>query len=58
MAVLLARSFLPRLTELGQLPGTDVFVAAVRYPEAVRVPGVVILRLDGELHFGNVRLGW
>lgn len=54
LATLLYRSFVPRLVELGRLPSTDVFVALDRYPEAWPVPGVLVLRLDGELHFGNV----
>jgi SulP family sulfate permease len=54
LATVLYRSFKPRLTGLGRLPGTDVFVALERYPEAHPIPGVIVLRLDGELHFGNV----
>jgi STAS domain len=54
LATILFRSFLPRLTELGRLPRTDIFVALDRYYEARAVPGVLILRVDGELHFGNI----
>jgi len=54
LATILARSFMPRLTKLGRLPGTDVFVALDRFAECAPVPGVLVLRLDGELHFGNV----
>lgn len=51
---LLYRSFAPRLTELGRLPGTETWVARYRYPQAACEPGVLVLRLDGELHFGNM----
>lgn len=56
LMLVLYRSFRPRLVELGRLPGSDVFVALNRFAESRRVPGVVLLRLDGELHFGNVRV--
>ena len=55
IALILFRSFQPRLAELGNLPSTDVFVALSRFTEARPIPGLVILRLDGELHFGNMR---
>ena len=49
----LVRAFKPRLTEIGQLPGSDCYVAIDRFPEARRAPGIVIFRLDGEMCFGN-----
>jgi sulfate permease, SulP family len=55
LLLVLYRSFQPRLEELGRLPATDTYVAVSRYREAVTTPGVVILRLDGEINFGNVR---
>jgi sulfate permease, SulP family len=55
LATVLYRSFIPRLVALGRLPGTDVFVALERFPETRPVPGVVVLRLDSALHFGNVQ---
>jgi anti-anti-sigma regulatory factor len=48
------RSFKPRLTEIGWLPGTDVFVDRARYPQAVLIPGVILYRVDGDIHYGNV----
>ena len=56
LLLVLYRSFRPRLTELGRLPGSDVFVALDRFTDSRRVPGIIVLRLDGELHFGNVRV--
>lgn len=55
VALLVLRSFKPRITELGNLPSTSVFVDRARYPEAQLVPGVIVYRIDGELHFGNVK---
>lgn len=55
LCLVVVRSFLPRVTELGNLPGTDTYVAIDRYPEAVPVPGMLILRYDSEISFLNVR---
>lgn len=51
---LLLQSFQPRIVELGRLPHTSVFVALARFPNAVRLPGMALLRIDSELHFGNI----
>jgi SulP family sulfate permease len=56
LALLLYRSFQPRISELGRFPGTDVFMDVQRFPAAKVVKGLTVLRLDGELHFGNVKL--
>jgi len=56
LVLLIYRSFQPRITKLGRLPGTDVFVDAARYPQTRQVPSVVVLRVDGELNFGNVKV--
>ena len=55
LALVLYRSFQPRMEELVRLPGTDTFVARSRYPQGVRPRGLVVLRLDGEISFGNCR---
>jgi len=55
LAILVFKSFKPRITELGNLPGTEVFVDRARYPDASLVPGVIVYRVDGELHFGNIK---
>lgn len=54
-ALVLYRSFQPRIEELARLPDTDTYVAVSRYPDAVKSPGVLILRVDGEVSFGNCR---
>jgi sulfate permease, SulP family len=55
LCLVIIRSFLPRVTELGNLPGTDTYVATDRYPEAIPIPGMLILRYDSEISFLNVR---
>ncbi|KAA0155797.1 hypothetical protein FNF31_06039 [Cafeteria roenbergensis] len=55
LAILVLKSFKPRITELGNLTGTDVFVDRARYPEARMVPGTIVYRVDGDLHFGNIK---
>jgi len=56
LALVLWRTLRPRIAELGRLPGTDVFVAHDRYPgQAAATPGVLVLRLEGDVSFVNVR---
>jgi high affinity sulfate transporter 1 len=43
----------PHLAELGRLPGTHYFVELSRHPEAERIPGLLIVRLDGFLMFAT-----
>lgn len=43
----------PHLTELGRLPGTHYFVELSRHPEAERIPGLLMVRLDGFLMFAT-----
>lgn len=44
----------PHVAELGLVPGTsDAFRNVKRYPEVLRVPGVVIMRFDAPLFFAN-----
>lgn len=44
----------PHIAVLGRLPGTRLYRNIERYPEAVQVPGVLMVRVDSELFFGNV----
>lgn len=52
--MLLRRVALPRVTRLGRLPGTDVFAAAERHPEAEPVDGALIVRVEASLLYFNV----
>ncbi|TXF91144.1 sulfate permease [Neolewinella aurantiaca] len=49
------RSMRPHLAVLGRIPGTDNFRNIDRFGEEVReIPGVLIVRFDGALYFGNL----
>ena len=52
--LILWRSFFPSVSLLGRLPGTNDFVRQCRFTEARPDRGFAVVRLDGELHFGNV----
>jgi len=54
LVVVLLRGWRPRFVELARLPGTDSFVARDRFPDAEAVPGIILCRIDGPLHFGNI----
>lgn len=43
----------PLVTELGQLPGTRDYQDARRHPEAIRRPGILIVRVEEPLFFAN-----
>ena len=44
----------PHAAVLGRLPGTTAYRNVKRYPEAERVPGLLVLRIDASFYFGNV----
>jgi SulP family sulfate permease len=49
------RSMRPHMAVLGRITGTDVFRNVDRFGEGVtEVPGVLIVRFDGALYFGNL----
>ncbi len=45
----------PHIAVLGRLPGTGQFVDVDLHPEAVQVPGVMVLRVDASIIFANAR---
>jgi SulP family sulfate permease len=53
LIVALARLVRPHTAELGRLEGTDTFRDLDRNPDAHRVPGLLIYRIDDELFFAN-----
>ena len=53
LVVLMRALIRPHLTELGRLPGTHYFVELSRHPEAERIPGLLMVRLDGFLIFAT-----
>jgi SulP family sulfate permease len=54
IAVLVARVMNPHSAELGHLPGTAAYRNLTRFPNAERLPGVGLLRIDVSLNFANV----
>ena len=52
--ILLRRASRPPTTELGRVPGTDLFADRIRNPEYRREPGVFVFRTAGALLYFNV----
>ena len=48
------RSMRPHLAVLGRIEGTTTYRNVNRFPDAREVPGLVILRFDAPLYFGNL----
>lgn len=53
VGALLHRLAAPKLSELGQLPGSHDFVDMAQHPDAVAVKGVTIFRPNAPLFFAN-----
>ncbi|PKI73873.1 hypothetical protein CRG98_005743 [Punica granatum] len=43
----------PRTAILGKLPRTAVYRNILQYPEATKVPGILIVRVDSAIYFSN-----
>ncbi|EXB97451.1 High affinity sulfate transporter 2 [Morus notabilis] len=43
----------PRTAILGKLPRTDIYRNIQQYPDAAKIPGVVIIRVDSAIYFSN-----
>lgn len=54
LAVMIRNFAQPRISRLGRLDHGHDFVGLRRYPQAIEVPGVLILRPEEPLFFGNV----
>ena len=54
LAMLIFHSTMPHVAVLGRLPGTEVYRNVKRHPQAQTAPGVLALRLDAQVYFGNV----
>jgi len=52
-AKLLLRSIRPGIEELGRLSGTDIFCDISQYPMAIKIPAIVIIRVNSALCFDN-----
>jgi sulfate permease, SulP family len=51
--VLINKLYNPHIAILGQVPGTDSYKDIKRHPENQRVPGILIIRIDGYQIFLN-----
>jgi SulP family sulfate permease len=54
MVQVVFRAARPAIVPLGRLPETFVYKNAERYPQAITIPGVLIVRVDARLAFYNV----
>jgi SulP family sulfate permease len=54
LILFIARASKLRVSELGRIDGSTTYLAIERYPAAIRTPGLLILRPDGELFFANI----
>lgn len=54
LGLLVLRTTRPHVAVLGHLPGTRAYRNVERFAEAKTVPGVLALRLDAQIYFGNV----
>ncbi|MDP3065247.1 MAG: SulP family inorganic anion transporter [Methanobacteriaceae archaeon] len=51
--VLINKLYNPNIAILGQVPGTDDYKDIKRHPENIKIPGVLIIRVDGSQIFLN-----
>lgn len=54
LAAVVMRTTRPHVAVLGRLSGSDVYRNVARHPDAITRPGVIALRLDAQVYFGNV----
>ncbi|GFQ02908.1 sulfate transporter 1.3 [Phtheirospermum japonicum] len=52
-AKLLLQVTRPRTALLGKIPSTNVYRNISQYPEATKVPGILIIRVDSAIYFSN-----
>lgn len=43
----------PRTAILGKLPRTTVYRNILQYPDATKIPGILIVRIDSAIYFSN-----
>ncbi|XP_019175968.1 PREDICTED: sulfate transporter 1.3-like [Ipomoea nil] len=43
----------PRIAVLGKIPRTNVYRNIQQYPEATKIPGILIVRVDSAIYFSN-----
>jgi sulfate permease, SulP family len=45
----------PPIIELARRPGADIFRSSAEHPDDERIPGLLILRVESPLYFGNAQ---
>ncbi|XP_039125674.1 LOW QUALITY PROTEIN: sulfate transporter 1.2-like [Dioscorea cayenensis subsp. rotundata] len=53
LAKILLQVTRPRTALLGNLPGTTIYRNTEQYPEATKVPGILVVRVDSAIYFSN-----
>ncbi len=53
LAIIIYRNSRPHVAVLGKLPEADLYRNVLRFKEAIRKKGVLIIRFDAPLYFGN-----
>lgn len=53
LAIIIYRNSRPHVAVLGKLPQADLYRNVLRFKEAIRKKGVLIVRFDAPLYFGN-----
>lgn len=43
----------PRTALLGRIPGTNIFRNIEQYPDASKIPGILVVRIDSAMYFSN-----
>ncbi len=54
LLLVIHRSAYPHIAVLGRLPGTTHYRNVERYPDAIQIPGVIVIRIDASLYFANI----
>ncbi len=54
LVLVVQRTTRPHYAVLGRLPGTKVYRSTERYPEAITLLGLIMIRIDASLYFANV----
>ncbi|XP_024519239.1 probable sulfate transporter 3.3 [Selaginella moellendorffii] len=43
----------PHAAILGKIPGTSIYRSIEQYPQAIRVPGILVVRIEAAIYFSN-----
>jgi high affinity sulfate transporter 1 len=43
----------PHTAVLGKIPDTNIYRNVLQYPDATRIPGILLVRIDAAIYFAN-----